>query len=445
MKRFDVMRRPFLRHICLPIRGLVFGAAVLLDMAAARADAPTACASTITRSNVGACAVTASLAAKSERLGLESIEGRRRAAAVVLPSNPYLSFGGAYTIDPSVASSDRQALWSVTLSQELEIAGQRGKRLGVVEAEQRAQEARLEIVRRETAAEAWNAYFEALAAGEQARVAARLGPLAGALETIARAHAEAGLTSKVEAQLAASAAARLAHARIAAEQRVATTSAMLAAIVGLDPAQARPRAEGELVPLIIADAPAGQLLEAAVARRSEVAGAIAERDTYERKASLLVRSRFPNPTLSIFARNDWIGERSVGVGVGFPIPLPSPLGRTYAGEITEATVLAQRADSQVERLRRAVRLELVTALEVVAARKKQLELYSPAQVRETEDTLRSIADEIQARRLPVREALVTQQGLIDLLFAYVEARRSLCVASVELARAAGVRLDRGEP
>lgn len=408
------------------------------------ADPPVAC-TTLTRATVASCAVGASLAARAERLGLESFEGRRRAASTILPSNPYLSLGGGYTIDPSLTSADRQLLWSATLSQELEIAGQRGKRLGVVDAERRAQEARVEIVRRETAAAAWIAYFDALAAVEEARIAARLGALAGALKTVARAHAQAGVTANIDAQLAESAATRLTQAQMIADQRVVTTSATLAAIVGMDPAQQAPKVEGELVPFAIIDGPTQPLLEGAVARRMEITGAVAERDAYERRVSVYERGRYPNPTLSVFLRNDWIGERSVGVGVAFPIPLPSPVGRTNAGEIAETTALAQRAATEIERLRRSIRVEVVTALAVAESRKKQVALYRPEQARETEASLRSIAEEIEARRLPVREALLTQQGLIDFLFAQLEARRNLCFASVELARAAGLPLDRGAP
>lgn len=415
----------------------------VFPMGIAQAEQP-ACA-TINRSTIVSCALASSLASKSERLGLESFDGRRRAASVLLPSNPSVALGGGYTIDPAVPASDRQALWSATLSQEFEIAGQRGRRLDLVSAEQRAQEARLAMVRRETAAAAWIAYFDALSAIEEVRIAARLGALAAALKSVARARAQAGVSADVDAQLAESAATRFAQAQVAAEQRVNTTSAALATLVGLDPAQVKPRAEGELVPLTIADSAVPALVEAAIARRAEVSIAIAEREAYAKRVALYERLRIPNPTVSIFVRTDWIGERSAGVGLGFPIPFPAPVGRTYAGEIAEANTLAQRADTEAERLRRSVRLEVVTALEVVASRKRQVDLYRPEQVRETENTLRSIAEEIEARRLPIREALLTQQGLIDLLFAYVEARRNLCFASVDLARAAGLPLERGMP
>jgi len=415
----------------------------VLHLGTARAEEP-GCA-TVNRANVVRCALAANLTSRSERLGLESFEGRRRAAGILLPSNPSVTLAGGYTIDPSLQAADREVLWGATLSQEIEIAGQRGKRLDLVSAEQRAQKARVGLAERDAASAALIGYFDALAAREESRLAARLGALAAALKNVARARAQAGVAADVDARLAESAAARLAQAQMTAEQRVGITTATLATILGLDPLQTRPRFEGDLLPLAVVDTPPATLVEAALARRAEVTVSVAEKEAYERRAALSERLRVPNPTISLFVRNDWIGERSAGIGVGFPIPFPAPVGRTYSGEIAEATSLARRAETDAERLRRTVRLEVVTALEVVASRRRQRDLYPAEQVRQTEDTLRSIAEEIEAQRLPVREALVTQQGLIDFLFASVETRRALCIASVELARAAGLPLERGAP
>jgi cobalt-zinc-cadmium efflux system outer membrane protein len=52
-----------------------------------------------------------------------------------------------------------------------------------------------------------------------------------------------------------------------------------------------------------------------------------------------------------------------------------------------------------------------------------------------------MAAEVEAGRLAVRDAVVAQQQLMDVLRARVEARRALSVASVELALAAGVPLE----
>jgi len=397
----------------------------------------------LNRANIAQCAAGASLAVKAEHLGLKAFEGRRRAADVLLPSNPIVSVTGGHSIEPTVAANEREALWSATLYQELEVAGQRGKRLAVVSAEERTQAARLSNARRAAAADALLLYFDAIAAREEAKLAERLANLGTALTTVAEARAQAGLSADVEAQLARAAAVRLMEARVSSQARVGSTSATLATAVGADPTLGTVGLQGDLVPLDVPTAQVAATADAVLVRRPEVVSALAEADAQKRRIDLFERLRVPNPTISVFARNDWINERLVGVGVSIPIPIPAPVGRTYAGEIAEASALAARAEVDVEGLRRSVRLEVVTALQSLARRQQRVDLFQPQHVSQSEDTLRHIADEIQARRLPIREALLTQQSLIDYLFAYVEARRQLCFASVELARAVGMPLEQG--
>jgi len=399
------------------------------------------CSEQITRATVIPCAIEASLGARSEQLGLVALDGRRRSAAVVLPSNPTLTLTAGLPFDPS--TTERTPLWSAALSQEVEIAGQRGARLDVVAAEQRAQRARLTVAQRQTAADALFAYFDAIASREDLNVAERLMKLANALKTVASARAQVGVGSDLDARLAEAAAIRLARTRIAAEQRVATTSASLTTLLGLNPVLERPQIDGELIPLATADLPAAVLVETALTRRADIAVLAAERQAQEQRIKVFERLRIPNPTFSAFARRDWIGERVVGLGISFPIPLPAPVGRTYAGEIAEATAFVQRAETQIEAGHRAIRLEVVKAAEVVYARKRQLELYTPEQIQKTGSAVDAIADELIAKRLPVREALIAQQALIEVLSGHVEAQRALCFATVELARVAGIELERG--
>ena len=408
---------------------------------APRALAMPSCNERITRTTVVPCAIEASLAARSEQLGLIALDGRLRSAAALLPSNPALILTGGLPFDPS--TTERTPLWSAALSQEVEIAGQRGARLDVVAAEQRAQRARVTVAHRQTAADALFAYFDAIASREDLKVAERLVSLAKALKTVASARAEVGLGSDLDARLAEAAAIRLTQTRIAAEQRVASTSAALTTLLGLNPLLERPQIDGGLTPLAIVDLPAAALVETALTRRADVTVLAAERQAQEQRIKMFERLRIPNPTFSAFARRDWIGERVVGVGISFPIPLPAPIGRTYAGEIAEATAFVRRAETQIEGIHRAIRLEVVKAVEAVSARKRQLDLYTPEQIQKTGSAVDAIAEELTAKRLPVREALIAQQALIEVLSGYVEAQRALCFATVELARAAGIELERG--
>lgn len=417
--------------------------ACTLVSGAAKANAQTTtCKSEITRTNVVSCALAANLSAAVERRGLESLEGKRDAAKLLLPSNPTVSLTRAVPFEPGIPA--RPQLWSVALSQELEVAGQRGKRVGAVEAEQKGQRLRVTLADRYAAADALFLYFDAIAAAESAKVADRIGALAAALREVALARAHVGVGSEADAQLSEAVATRITEAQIAAHQRATLAKLSLVSLLGEDPGKTnKTTIEGELTPLSIIDTAATTLVDRAVTQRADIAVMATEKDVHLARASLYERLRIPNPTLSVFVRNDWFGERTAGIGLSFPIPLPSPVGRTYAGDIAEENALAMRATTEVERLRRSVRLEVAKAIEVVDSRRRQVALYRPEQVIRTEITLRSITEEIAARRLPIRDALLTQQGLTEYLYAHVEAKRALCQASVDLARVAGALLERG--
>ena len=400
------------------------------------------CDAHVARGNVVGCALRASAAVRSEEHGLAAVEGRRVAASLVFPSNPTLSVSAGRRTAPALGEG---LDWDATLSQEIEIAGQRGARLDVVSAEGDAQRARIAATRRDVAAAALDAYFDALAALEEQRVADRMVQLGDALTRLAESRLSEGLGTEVEAELAQAAAIRLAQAQVAAQRHVATARAELLLSLGLDPARPSPTVEGTLDPLAAATMDAEPLVRNALAQRSELLAVDAERRREERRADLFRRARVPDVTVSIFALNDNINERVFGVGLSLPIPIPAPVGHTYAGEIAEAEALEDRAASDSERLRREVRRDVLVAYENVAAHKREVALFSPERLKRAEDGLAAIARELDARRLAVRDALLAEQGLVQLLQSHVEARRQLCLASVELARVAAWPLEGGSP
>jgi cobalt-zinc-cadmium efflux system outer membrane protein len=430
-------------------RFLAVGAGAVLCLQAlhpprdARGQEADVCGEHVTRASVVVCALRASPLILAEQHSLTALDGRRTSASLVLPSNPTLALSVARRWG-GLGEPDATD-WSATLSQEIEIAGQRGARLDVVDRERVAQRGRVAATQREVASAALSAYFDALAAMEEKQLAERLVALGTALSTLARGRTEAGLATAVDAEIADAAATKLTQTRFAAERRVGATSLALTMLLGQDPTKVRVRAEGELVPLAIVNADVGALANAAIARRAEIAVADAERAVQERRATLFSRSRYPNLTLSVFAQNDRIAERIVGFGVALPIPMPAPIGHTYAGEIAEAHALADRAGAEAQRLRQVVRLEVATAADAVAIRKRELTAFDPERLRRAEEALGAIARELDARRLGVRDALLAQQTLIELLQSYIEARRQLCLASVELARSAGVTVGGGAP
>ena len=392
------------------------------------------CASPITRVNLPSCAVARSLTTKAERHQAEAVEGRWKATNPIVPSNPVLTVWGARRLGSQLAEYN----WYASLSQEIEIAGQRGARRRLVAAERDAQADVIVATERDAVADAWDAYFEALAAKEDLDVAMRLEGQARRMFDAVQGAANKGLASGVDADVADATLVRLTQARIVAIARNKSALSSLASRMGLDPG-APLNVEGELEPL----AAVANITSPDVDHRPEVRSLQAQSRSLASQADYYRRARFPNVTLSAFTGNDEVNQPILGFGLSIPIVLPQPVGRTYEGEIIESEALSRKLATEADDMKRNVRRELATAREAYEASMQARNLYSAERIARAEKSLESIATEIAAGRLTVRDAIVAQQTLVELLRASIEAKRAACVASVALAKAAGLPLERG--
>ncbi len=416
--------------------GAALAAASLFSVSSVAADEG-GC-SPVTRSNVVRCAEAASLTVRGQRHEVEAASARRSAVSPLLPSNPVVSVSAARrasTTAPSLSATN----WYATLSQELEVGGQRGLRREAAAHEITAQQQRMVVTQRDVAADAMIAYFDAIAAAEALRLAARFEATGRNVAIVTRARADSGVASPLEADVAESSALALTRARLASERSAQAARVELATLLGQDASTSLPVVDGELVPLATANA-----LAAGARELPEVEALEAERRSLATRASALRRERIPNPTLQVYMQNDGFNERVYGGGVSLPIPLPYPLGRTNKGEVDEAEARSARAAAGAERERRELRQRFVLAASGFESRRLEAQAFTPERVSRAERTLDDIAVEVGGGRLAIRDAVIAQQALIDMLRGYVDARRALCVASVELSRAAGLPIERGD-
>ncbi len=390
------------------------------------AEDPSNCGDEVARTNLVACAQARSPALASELASLRAGEGRREAARPFLPSNPALSGSvGSRTTDDARAFN-----WYVTLAQELEVAGQSGLRVEAAEGELSALSAQVMVMRAEVAEQVWLAYFEVLAAKERAALAVQVDEAVNEVAATVRGMAVNGLAAPLDATVSDSAAVRSSREVLEAERAVGAAEVRLGSLLGL---ASKPAISGALEPLRL---PAASSVE-----RPEAAALKAMRLASSRRVELLRRGRVPNPTISLFAQNDGFNERVFGVGLGLPIPLPQPLGRTAAGEVAEAVAFEAKQQADLQKLERSLAAELAVARLEYDAGSKILALYSGSRKAAATQALRAIASQLGAARFSAREALNAQQALVELLEAEVDARQSLCVASVRLVRANGGSLE----
>ncbi|HYQ01359.1 MAG TPA: TolC family protein [Polyangiaceae bacterium] len=418
---------------------IVASAACVLFAHGAHAQEKRACSAQVDRENLIQCALEASLATRAEEASLQATRGRRTAAGVLLPSNPVLALSGARrTLDGGAQTTLN---WSAELSQELEIAGQRGARSRAADAELEAQKQRVLLSKRDTATAAWTAYFEAIAAKRERELAEKLLHVSQRMSAVARGKAERGLIATVDADVVDAATVRVLQAKLAATRRWAIATTELSALLGRDATRPVTRVDGELSPLGGAAATAAPVPSD---DRPEARLLADEQRALSARADTFRRARVPNPTLSVFAQNDGFDEHVYGLGIAIPIPLPSPLGRTNAGEIAELEALGQRVQVERARLERALGREVATATAELQAHRDAVAALTPDMVERAERSLTDLSDAVDTGRLSVRDALIAEQALIELLQTNLSERLELCLASVRLARALGRPLEAGE-
>ena len=407
------------------------------------------CAGPLRPAQVVRCALERSPELRIALTEVDALAGRRAAARPVLPSNPVATFNAAGR-QPSAAEPATQRTffnWYATLSQEVEIAGQRGVRIALADAEMDAATSRLAAARSEIAAFALTTCFDLLAALEALRLAEQIDAVACKLAELARERQQAALLSVIDADLAMAEALRVHLARLEVERRHDAVRVTLALLLGRE-ATASVEVIGDLDVEGLAqplDDREAALMERALARRGEVGAADMARRVAARRVALLERERVPSPTLSLFAQRDGLDEQVYGAGIQMPVPLPWPMGRTRAGEIAEATARVEQGRLGSERARRQVRSEVARAIADARSRSAALRAIPPGLVGRLRAHLAALSDGIAARQLSVRDALIAERGLIEALQATLDTRLACARAWVELRRAAALPLPGDEP
>ena len=411
--------------------------AITLFLVLSGGDATDTCRGPLTRDDVIECARTHSPGVLADRELVAGAKGQEKEARVMLPSNPEVEFSAAYRQGPG---GQRATNYYGRISQEVEIAGQRRRRMAAAQADREAASRRVEVTERDVLADALVAYYDAIAAQRELEVLEGTVETAKLLEDVARERARAGAAAPIEIDLAEAEKTGVREQAELARGRMEMAQTRLAILVGLEPG-ARPELRGDLDPLPVT---IDRIDEEAVADRPELAEVGARQKAARARLGLLQRTRAPNLRFQLFVQNDGFDELVLGGGLSLPIPLPAPLGRTNKGAIEAARADIRETEARRDAVRRDITLEAAMAERQLAARRRAAEAYDDEQIARARASLQDLADQAAAGRLDLRNALVTQRTLLELLLRRVRAQHELCRASVALAHALDELRPRGK-
>lgn len=360
------------------------------------------------------------------RSGIELRRAFVRAAGVY-PFNPALTLAGNARV------ADRtSADFEVGLEQELEIAGQRGKRRAVAAVELDVVTAHANRLLRQLAAQVRAAFVRAAAQQGLLEIAKAELEISTQLVVLAQRRMEAGAGTQLEIAVARAEASKTAENANSVAGEYAVARAELAFVMGLadgqlpEPSGQVAEDEGALA------ASLSELMKAARENREDLVALRLNEMAAKERIELAHAEAWPNLTVGAFVGQEASDELLAGGSLGIPIPL---FNRNQGGiavaeaELTDAQ--AQTALAEQDAL-----LDVVAAYQQYQAARLSLQSLE-ANVVTTEEALRLLRRSFETGKSTWVEVLVMRRTLFDAQRALVRTRATAHLARIRLDMATG--------
>ena len=335
---------------------------------------------------------------------------------------------------PGAFSGTALDRYEARVSQEFELAGQRGLRidaaeLGVRRAEQDVGEARRELI-----ADVARAYYATVAARRIVDLAREVQVLNERLANAVRIQADEGEISVLERNLATIEVGLTRARLLAAQRRAASAELALARLLGIPAGTPLALvAVDSLAVLPIALNP-DSLVDAALRSRSDLAARQAEAEQADVLARLARREAIPNVRVGGLAGRD-AGTDAMGFGI--VVALPLPLWNRNQGVVEQREAESRRADLAVEATQLRIRTEVLDAWNrYVTSRQEavllQEQVYGPAHANQE-----LLAVAYEAGRIDLPTLVLLRNQLLEAEFDYWDAWFGLNEAHTDLTAAIG--------
>ena len=371
------------------------------------------------------------LAARQE---LEIARGRLVKAEYPSQFNPELSGEGARR---SLGGGGSGTDYGVALSQELEVAGQRGKRIEEARANIEVVEQRVRDRTRVIEGEVKRTFFTALARRQRRDLLQRVEELNRRVRDASKARVEAGESPVMEANLGEIRFGQSRKETIVAERDYTVALLALKRLlnsapdVTLDPS-------GELretpVHYVLAD-----LVTRARETRPDLLASRREVERVDAETALTRRLIVPNPTLEGFYREEPGAEGAEHIAGG-GIRIPLPVFDRRQGELVALAGRRGQAQFEVDATLRTVEQEVAEALQDYEAARREVEIFEHDILTRADENFRFIETAYRAGKIDFLQFVVVQNDLVSAQLSYVDSLAAFRDAEVNLERAVGTPL-----
>lgn len=366
-------------------------------------------------------------ALKARKAELSQVEAELIGARTY-PFNPELEVGSGDRQGPDTSSTD----YEILLTQEIEIAAQRRKRISVGESSFAAAENTFHREQRRLAFEVELAFAEVLAWRELMEISEVDADLTRGLLDFATRRLEAGAGTQVALNLARATAGR-SEKRL--QQSVSAFKAgghRLGEVIGLPP-ELRVEPLGQLTMRARDMPPLEELVEQALVARADLIANRHEMEAAENAIRLAKSLAFPNLKVGLFYAEEEGTDRIKGLGLQLPIPL---FNRNQ-GEIARAQATSERQVAETSAAELAVRREVADAHAAYLAARDSAAALGYLVVGTFEENLSFLQRALEAGKIDAAEVLVFRREFVESQREYVEVLFDAWAAAISLDLATG--------
>jgi cobalt-zinc-cadmium efflux system outer membrane protein len=370
---------------------------------------------------------------QSVRLEEGAAQGRLDQAGLLLRSNPVIE-GSVSRKDTLPEGGEKAKNFEVRLSQEFELAGQRGLRVDA--ARSGREKALLDIRDRERVliAAVKDAFARALAAKRRIELAGEAVKLQEEMVASAAVKFQSGDISALEQNLADVELGKSRRDKMLAERERREALLRLQEVLGVKPSVSF-SIEGELPSEAPVIPEKDKMLASVIQQRPDVQSAAAEATQAKAAMKLAGREAIPSVIVSGFYNHDtWLNE--AGVMLSFPLPF---FDRKQADR-KEAAAKAGQALIKQASLGRTIEGEIVEAHANLASAAEELSLFKKDFLGKTMENLSLMNLAFKEGKFGFFEVRLAQKDTIDAQFAYLESQVRLQLALNAWEKATGGNL-----
>lgn len=371
------------------------------------------------------------LAARQE---LEVARGRLVKARYPSPFNPELGGEVTHRSRGEVGEHGDSLDFAVTLSQEIEIAGQRGQRIDEAERNLALITLRVQDRERLIVAQVKESFYRALALRRRFALFRQVEDLNRRLRDIATARFQAGEVSKLEVNLAEIQLGQSRKDVLTAERDYHNSLRALERLLGQEP-----RGAAELTGELMAKPQSFDeqtLTRLALDNRPDLQAAGAEIGRIDAETGLTRRLIVPNPTVSFVYREEERRDRLAGVEVRFLLPV---FDRKQA-ELMQLAGRRSQAHYERQSVELQVRQEVGDAVRAYNTAKAEVEVFEQAVLERAVENFQLIEIAYREGQINLLQLVVVQSNLSTAQLSYLDALTAYWQARIALERATGTKL-----